>query len=55
MKACRGRGTRWKRLISLMLRLIYPQERAPVSIEKEAVWALELFWTLWRRKKIPWS
>jgi hypothetical protein len=35
-----------------MLRPIYPHERAPVSIEKEAVWALELFWMFWRRKKL---
>ena len=39
------------RLISLMPRLIYPQERALVSIDYEAVWCLELVWILWRRKK----
>jgi hypothetical protein len=53
MKACRESGTRWKRLVSLVPKPIYPQERYPVSIDEEAVWSLELVWTLWRKKKNP--
>jgi hypothetical protein len=42
-------GNIWSQVDGFMFRPFYPRERAPVSIEYEAWWALEPVWTVKRR------
>jgi len=39
---------RWRRGVNFTPRLLFPQERTPVTIEYEAGWAAESVCTYWR-------
>jgi len=42
--------TRWRRVVNLMLRPLYPRERTCALIEQESVWVLKTIWTFWEDK-----
>jgi len=61
MKACRGStckaplilnlGTRWRWVVNLKLRLLYPREITLIPVVYEAGWAPELDYTFWWKEK----
>jgi hypothetical protein len=47
-------GTRWRRLVSFTLRVLYPQRKnLSYPLVKEAKWHPELVWTRWQEQKFP--
>jgi hypothetical protein len=43
-------GSKWMRVVKLIPLLLYPRGKGPTG--KEAGWAPEPFWTLWRRESV---
>jgi hypothetical protein len=44
-------STRWRWVVNITPRSLYPWERTPVLIALETGWALELVWTIWNAEK----
>jgi hypothetical protein len=43
-------GTWWQWVVNITPWPLYPRERNPIPIEKEASWAQQPIWTVWREK-----